>query len=104
MTELFDHIGIQLDEGPHEVRSPITQRVIARVPAHGDEDAERAAALAQERFLQWREVPAPLRGSVVRAFGELVRRHKAALGELISIEVGKIRTEGLGEVQEVIDI
>lgn len=104
VTELFDHIGIQLDEGPHEVRSPITQRVIARVPAHGDEDAERAAALAQERFLQWREVPAPLRGSVVRAFGELVRRHKAALGELISIEVGKIRTEGLGEVQEVIDI
>jgi aldehyde dehydrogenase (NAD+) len=104
VTQLFDQLGIPLPDGPHEVRSPITQGVIARVPAHTDKDAEGAAVLARDRFQQWREVPAPLRGAVVRAFGELVRRHKATLGELISIEVGKIRTEGLGEVQEVVDI
>jgi len=71
---------------------------------HGAAEVDAAVAAAQSRFEQWREVPAPVRGAVVRAFGELVREHKAALGEIISIEVGKIRTEGLGEVQEVVDI
>src|SRR6185369_5813413 len=53
---------------------------------------------------EWRSVPAPKRGELIRLFGEELRNHKAALGELVSIEAGKITTEGLGEVQEMIDI
>ena len=57
-----------------------------------------------EAFATWRSVPAPRRGELVRRFGELVRAHKEPLGRLVSIETGKILQEGLGEVQEVIDI
>ena len=56
------------------------------------------------RSAPWRTTPAPIRGNLVRRLGELLREHKAALGELVSIEAGKIRSEGLGEVQEMIDI
>ena len=59
---------------------------------------------ARARFVEWRSRPAPRRGEVVRHLGELLRRHKEALGELVSLEMGKIRAEGLGEVQEMIDI
>ena len=87
--------------------------VMARTPISGgtfggldvgmlglDEAIERA----QPAFVTWRTTPAPKRGELVRRLGELLREHKAALGELVSIEVGKIVTEGLGEVQEMIDI
>ncbi|WP_066912149.1 L-piperidine-6-carboxylate dehydrogenase [Millisia brevis] len=83
-------------------RSPITGETIARVPATTDVDA--VIARAQQAFTTWRSVPAPVRGAVVRELGELLREHKADLGELVSIEAGKIRSEGLGEVQEMIDI
>ena len=83
-------------------RSPITGETIARVPATTDVDA--VIARAQQAFTTWRTVPAPVRGAVVRELGELLREHKADLGELVSIEAGKIRSEGLGEVQEMIDI
>jgi len=105
IASLFDQLGLPLpNNGSLEVRSPITQEVIARVAPHGHEAAEAAVKAAHQRYESWREVPAPVRGQLVRTFGELVREHKAALGEIISIEVGKIRTEGLGEVQEVVDI
>jgi aldehyde dehydrogenase (NAD+) len=105
IASLFDQLGLPVpNQGALAVRSPITQEVIAKVPMHDTAAAQQAVKAAHERFTAWREVPAPLRGNVVRAFGELVREHKAALGEIISIEVGKIRTEGLGEVQEVVDI
>jgi aldehyde dehydrogenase (NAD+) len=90
--------------GALEVRSPIDQQAIGRLELSTPQHADQAAQRAWERFLAWRDVPAPVRGALVRAFGELVREHKMALGELVSIEVGKIRTEGLGEVQEVVDI
>ena len=61
-------------------------------------------ARAVEAFAVWRATPAPVRGNLVRRFGELLREHKDDLGELVSIEAGKIRSEGLGEVQEMIDI
>ena len=61
-------------------------------------------ALAKEAFVTWRTTPAPVRGNLVRRLGELLRERKAELGELVSIEAGKIRSEGLGEVQEMIDI
>jgi aldehyde dehydrogenase (NAD+) len=102
---LFDQLGLPPPrEGALEVRSPITQEAIARLPMASQQTADAAVQAAQHRFESWREVPAPQRGALVRAFGELVRQHKAPLGEIISIEVGKIRTEGLGEVQEVVDI
>ena len=59
---------------------------------------------ANERFLFWRNIPAPKRGELIRKFGENVRKHKESLGKLITIETGKILQEGLGEVQEVIDV
>ena len=65
---------------------------------------DAALERAHRQFLAWRDVPAPRRGELVRAFGEMVRAHKADLGRLISLETGKILQEGLGEVQEVIDI
>ena len=84
--------------------SPIDGRRIGGVP-QDDAAAVTAKALQAERaFLAWRSVPAPARGELVRRFGELVRAHKTPLGRLVSIESGKILQEGLGEVQEVIDI
>lgn len=67
-------------------------------------ECEVEIARSAEAFTKWREVPAPARGLVVRAIGEELRKHKRALGELVSLEMGKILAEGLGEVQESIDI
>ncbi len=67
-------------------------------------DYESVLATAQERFKAWRSVPAPQRGEVIRLLGLALREHKAELGALISLEMGKIRSEGEGEVQEAIDI
>ena len=64
----------------------------------------RQVERAEQAFRAWRQVPAPRRGELVRLFGEELRRHKAELGELVSWEAGKITQEGLGEVQEMIDI
>jgi aldehyde dehydrogenase (NAD+) len=75
---------------------------IVRVLTRAQYDACVAAAL--RRFEEWRTRPAPRRGEVVRRLGELLRSHKDALGELVSLESGKIRAEGVGEVQEMIDI
>jgi aldehyde dehydrogenase (NAD+) len=90
--------------GPLCVRSPIDGSMLAQVPVHSRADADAALARAQQAFLAWREVPAPRRGELVRLFGEELRAHKEELGALVSLEVGKITSEGLGEVQEMIDI
>ena len=84
--------------------NPATGRAIARVRLAdaSDVDAVLAAAVAAAR--QWREVPAPKRGEAVRRFGLLLREHKDALGTLVALENGKIKAEGDGEVQEMIDI
>jgi aldehyde dehydrogenase (NAD+) len=68
------------------------------------DDLEVLVQSAERRFAEWRTRPAPKRGDLVRRLGELLRQHKEALGELVSLEVGKIRSEGLGEVQEMIDV
>src|SRR5206468_12625010 len=65
---------------------------------------EAMIARAAAAFRAWRVVPAPRRGELIRLFGEELRRHKAELGELVTLETGKIREEGKGEVQEMIDI
>lgn len=86
------------------VENPTTGRPIAGIRLDGPAEYEAAAAAAVEAFRRWREVPAPKRGEVVRAIGEAYRKVKEPLGELISLEMGKIRAEGLGEVQETIDV
>ncbi len=93
-----------LTGGTLPVRSPIDGAEIARV--HETESREMPAIIArsQAAFRQWREVPGPRRGELVRLLGEELRAAKAELGALVTLEVGKITSEGLGEVQEMIDI
>jgi len=90
--------------GELESRSPIDGRVLGRVAPTTRADYDAAIARSVAAFGAWRGVPAPRRGELVRLFGEAVRRHKPALAELITLEVGKIGSEAAGEVQEVIDI
>ncbi len=85
-------------------RSPITGETVATVRQHDAAEADAMIGRAREAYLKWRLVPAPRRGEFVRLIGEALRRHKTALGRLVTLEAGKILTEGLGEVQEMIDI
>ncbi|MET3732210.1 L-piperidine-6-carboxylate dehydrogenase [Moheibacter stercoris] len=87
-----------------ESYSPADGQLIGKVKASTKEDYEKAIASAQEAFKTWRATPAPLRGEIVRQFGEKLRAYKADLGKLVSYEMGKSYQEGLGEVQEMIDI
>ena len=82
--------------------TPITGEVIAQLPT--TTSPEKEIAQAHEAFLQWRTVPAPKRGELVRLLGEELRANLEPLGRLVTIETGKILSEGLGEVQEMIDI
>jgi len=84
--------------------SPIDGTVIGHVTLATDEDVEKTLAKSQEAFREWRMVPAPKRGLVVRDIGEAFREHLDDLGALITMEMGKILPEGKGEVQEVIDM
>ena len=84
--------------------NPATGEPIAAVRMAGEADYERVAAASVAAFREWETWPAPRRGEVVRLFGEELRRHKQELGRLVSLEVGKILSEGLGEVQEMIDM
>jgi aldehyde dehydrogenase (NAD+) len=84
--------------------SPVDGQIIGSVQTATRADYEAIIAKAQEAFLHWRLVPAPKRGEVVRQYGEALRKHKDALGKLVSYEMGKSLQEGLGEVQEMIDI
>src|SRR5260370_39901523 len=90
--------------GDFAVTSPIDGSPIASVRCHGRGDLDRLIGAGERSFLVWRSVPAPRRGELVRLYGEELRRHKRALGRLVSIEAGKIIEEGQGEVQEMIDI
>ncbi len=84
--------------------NPSTGEPIARVLTASREDYERAVTRAQETFQRWRLVPAPQRGEFIRRLGNALREHKQDLGLLVTLEVGKIRSEGTGEVQEMIDM
>ena len=86
------------------VTTPIDASVIGTVKQCTTSDYEQIVERAQAAFADWRVVPAPRRGEVVRQMGEELRAHKKALGALVSLEMGKIRAEGEGEVQEMIDI
>ena len=110
----MNHADILKKNGVTVAAQPIAGGLTAHTPVDGsilgylaasDAAAVEARIQASARaFLEWRSVPAPARGELVRRFADRVRQNKPALGELISLEAGKILTEGLGEVQEVIDI
>jgi aldehyde dehydrogenase (NAD+) len=93
-----------LHEGTLQVRCPIDGRVIASLACLPATDVDAVVRRAQQAFLAWRTVPAPRRGELVRLLGDELRAAKEPLGKLVSIETGKILSEGLGEVQEMIDI
>lgn len=96
--------GVGPSDGVIVSNNPATGQPIAGVTLDDASSYERTVAQSAEAFIRWRSVPAPARGQVVRAIGDEIRKHKDALGALVSLEVGKIRSEGLGEVQETIDI
>jgi aldehyde dehydrogenase (NAD+) len=84
--------------------SPVDGKLIGKVVSTSQEDYERVMKTAENAFGHWRMIPAPQRGEVVRQFGEKLRELKEPLGKLVSYEMGKSLQEGLGEVQEMIDI
>jgi len=101
-TALLAACGAVTSDGDQHARTPITGGSLGAAGSAGDVD--QAVERATAAFDTWRATPGPVRGNVVRRLGELLRAHKDDLGELVSIEAGKIRSEGLGEVQEMIDI
>ena len=84
--------------------SPIDGRPIASVTQATEDEYDRTVSACERAFHSWRMLPAPKRGEVVRCLGNALRDHKADLGALVTLEMGKIRAEGEGEVQEMIDI
>jgi len=119
MKEILDQLGLssvndgtwfgaepRSDESAPLIESsnPTTNELIASVRATTMEQYEDVIAKAQESFLVWRSVPAPVRGEAVRHIANALRKHKDALGSLVALENGKIKAEGDGEVQEMIDI
>jgi len=107
INKVLKQLGLDaktLTGGDLIARSPIDGSVLAKVKTDSKAAAEKKIARADEAFKAWRAVPAPQRGELIRLFGEELRAHKAELGALVSHEVGKIVQEGLGEVQEMIDI
>jgi len=96
--------GSDLTGGDLSVRSPIDGVEVARVAQTPVADLPAVIACANDAFRAWRTVPAPRRGELVRLLGEELRSAKAELGALVTLEAGKITSEGLGEVQEMIDI
>ncbi|MFV3074413.1 aldehyde dehydrogenase family protein [Niveispirillum fermenti] len=103
---LLSRLGIAhlVADGDIVSRSPIDGSRLGAVKAHSPAQVDAALARSADAFKAWRTVPAPRRGELVRLLGEVLREHKADLGALVTLEAGKIVQEGLGEVQEMIDI
>jgi aldehyde dehydrogenase (NAD+) len=107
VQRLLDGFGVPRDawnEGDMASFTPISGAQIGALKVTAPDAANAKIDAAHEAFLQWRLVPAPRRGELVRLLGEELRAAKDDLGQLVSIEAGKILSEGLGEVQEMIDI
>ncbi|HEY4942826.1 MAG TPA: aldehyde dehydrogenase family protein [Rhizomicrobium sp.] len=103
-NEILRALGVSAASGPHGVRSPIDGAEIGRVAFDDAQAIDAKIARSVVAFRAWRDVPGPRRGELVRLFGEELRASKDALGRLVTLEAGKILQEGLGEVQEMIDI
>ncbi|MEM1325090.1 MAG: aldehyde dehydrogenase family protein [Bacteroidota bacterium] len=87
-----------------ESYSPVDGKLIGKVSVTTKDEYEQVIVATQEAYKQWRQIPAPQRGEIVRQYGDALREHKDALGRLVSYEMGKSLQEGFGEVQEMIDI
>jgi len=94
----------ELTDGHHAVYSPVDGALVAQIATTPLAQMPTLIDQAQSAFSQWRNVPAPRRGELVRLFGEELRAAKAQLGAVVTLEAGKVTSEGLGEVQEMIDI
>lgn len=107
---ILDRLGVSADldvprsQLPIVASSPITGGNLASLTPATAEDVDAAITVAKASFTEWSAVPAPVRGGLIRELGGLLREYKDDLGALVSIEAGKIVSEGLGEVQEMIDI
>ncbi|MFG2501122.1 aldehyde dehydrogenase family protein [Streptomyces sp. NPDC048441] len=101
----LERVGVAVEEGSDiQARTPVTGEDLFGLRAATAADTEEALTASRAAFLTWRTTPAPRRGELVRRLGELLREHQSDLADLITIEAGKIRSEALGEVQEMIDI
>jgi aldehyde dehydrogenase (NAD+) len=106
-VDLLTQLGVpgsSYTNGSLIARTPITGQELARIPTTSPEAAANALTTAHKAFEAWRNVPAPKRGELVRLLGEELRANVDTLGRLVTLEAGKILSEGLGEVQEMIDI
>jgi aldehyde dehydrogenase (NAD+) len=100
----LDRCGVQGDAGDRTSTSPVNGEVLSSL-RYADSDAlDEAVQCAQDAFGEWRKVPAPARGALVKRWAELLAEHKDDLATLVSLEVGKITSEARGEIQEMIDI
>ncbi|GAB4071637.1 aldehyde dehydrogenase family protein [Angustibacter speluncae] len=97
-------LGVSVPPGDHVVRTPVTGTAIAEIGWHAPDDVDAAVARAAAAFSAWRATPAPVRGALVKRLGELLVEHKEALADLVGLEAGKVRSEALGEVQEMVDV
>ena len=107
VKEIFRALDIRetiLATGSNGVPSPVDGEVTATLAYCANEQQSTRIEESTRAFDEWRNVPAPRRGEIVRAFGDVLRHHKTALAALVTVESGKIHTEALGEVQEMIDI
>lgn len=118
MTDLLERLGLSdinsgawaggaLDTSGGDIvasENPTTGETIASVALASPEHYEQVVKAAEDAFLKWRMLPAPKRGEIVREMGDAMREHKDDLGRLVTLEVGKLLSEGLGEVQESIDM
>ena len=103
----LSRLGVAADlyrNGSLAARSPISGEIVGRLREHSAQEAAEQIERAHQAFLAWRAVPAPKRGELVRLFGEELRASREDLGRLVTLEAGKIISEGQGEVQEMIDI
>ncbi|MCA0334598.1 MAG: aldehyde dehydrogenase family protein [Bacteroidetes bacterium] len=98
--------GLSWHDSPEliESYSPVDGKLIGKVSITSEDAYNSVIEKAEEAFLQWRNIPAPKRGDIVRQYGDVLRANKDALGRLVSYEMGKSLQEGWGEVQEMIDI
>ena len=107
LTQILSRLGVDeniIQGGELVVHSPIDGAVLGQIKVCSSEEVESAISEAQAAFHEWKTVPAPKRGELIRVLGNKLREHKETLGELVTLECGKIYQEGLGEVQEMIDI
>ncbi|GHB26541.1 aldehyde dehydrogenase [Pseudovibrio japonicus] len=105
--ELMERMGVAraaLEGGTLAATSPNSGETLAMIKENSVEETSAAVGRAHDAFKEWRKLPAPRRGELVRLLGEELRTYKDDLGKLVSLEAGKITSEGLGEVQEMIDI